>query len=106
MSPVPEPNESLIEQLKSGGGTAFLVAASGMAARIMLSAKKVSWWKALRHVMAAGITGFFVGKVLQSIDMADGLRMACVAISGASATEVIEFAVRWARGQMDKQSKE
>jgi hypothetical protein len=106
MSPVPEPNESIFEQLKNGGGTAFFVAASGMAARIMLSAKKVSWWKAFRHVLAAGITGFFVGKVLQSMDMADGLCMACVAISGASATEIVEFAVRIARERMDKVSKE
>lgn len=107
MSPLPPPpDESIIEQMKNGGLMAFFVAAAGMAARILLSAKKVSWWRAFRHVFAAGITGFFVGKVLQNIDMADGLRMACVAISGASATEVIEFSVRWARGQMDKASKE
>jgi hypothetical protein len=102
MSPVPEPNESFFEQLKNGGGTAFLVAASGMAARILLSAKKVSWWKALRHVLAAGITGVVVGKVLQQVEMTDGLRMACVAISGATADRIIDFAMLYVSERLSK----
>ena len=94
----------LIEQLKAGGFTAVLIGMAGMVARILLSNEEgMTVGKAARHVGAAGIVAWLVGQGLQDAAMSDGLKTACLGISGATATHIVDFAIAWvkAKGQAE-----
>lgn len=101
MSPPPtDPDSSrdIIQNLKEGGFTASLIGIAGMIARLLLSDGRTSLGGAIRHVLAAGIVAYFVDQGLQDQNMARGLKVACVGISGATATEIVEWAVRAVKG--------
>ncbi len=95
---------SLIEQLKTGGFTAVLIGMAGMVARLLLSTEPgMTWGKAARHVMAAGIVAWMVDQGLREVAMAQGLKTACLGIAGATATHILDFVIAWvkARGQAE-----
>lgn len=95
---------SLIEQLKTGGFTAVLIGMAGMVARLLLSTEPgMTWGKAARHVMAAGIVAWMVDQGLQDVSMSQGLKTASLGISGATATHIVDFAIAWvkAKGQAE-----
>lgn len=98
--PVPDPESSrdLFQTFKEGGFTASLIGIAGMIARLLLADGRTSLGGAIRHVLAAGIVAYFVDQGLQSQPMARGLKVACVGISGATATEIVEWAVRAIKG--------
>ena len=100
----------LIEQLKEGGFTAILIGMAGMVARLLLSNEQgMTWGKALRHVLAAGIVAWLVSQGLKEVAMAEGLKTASLGVAGATATHIVDFAVDWvkARGkaEVDKLTK-
>ena len=100
----PAQGASLIEQLKAGGFTAVLIGMAGMVARILLSNDQtMTWGKAARHVLAAGIVAWLVSQGLQEVAMAEGLKTACLGIAGATATHIVDFAIEWvkAKGQSE-----
>jgi hypothetical protein len=106
MTPTDDPAQgaSLIEQLKAGGFTAVLIGMAGMVARILLSNDQtMTWGKAARHVLAAGIVAWLVSQGLQEVAMAEGLKTACLGIAGATATHIVDFAIEWvkAKGQSE-----
>lgn len=106
MRPPDDPTQgaSLIEQLKAGGFTAVLIGMAGMVARILLSNDQtMTWGKAARHVLAAGIVAWLVSQGLQEVAMAEGLKTACLGIAGATATHIVDFVIEWvkAKGQSE-----
>jgi len=95
---------SLIEQIKQGGFTAVLIGMAGMVARLLLSNEQgMTWGKALRHVLAAGIVAWLVDQGLTDVSMASGLKTASLGVAGATATHIVDFAVDWvkARGKAE-----
>ena len=112
MKPPDEAAQGLgfIEQLKEGGFTAVLIGMAGMVARLLLSNEQgMTWGKALRHVLAAGIVAWLVSQGLKEVAMAEGLKTASLGVAGATATHIVDFAVDWvkARGkaEVDKLTK-
>ena len=105
MSAAPVDNEDIakgndvIMALKNGGFTATLIGAAGMVAKILLSEERVPWPKALCHIGGAGIVAFMVGQVLETTSMAPGLRMAALGVSGAAATQIIDFVLKWVKAK-------
>jgi hypothetical protein len=104
MSPPPpapdvESSKDIAQALKEGGFTASLIGVAGMVARLLLSEGKTSLGGAIRHVLAAGIVACLVDQGLQEQEMARGLKVACVGISGATATEIVEFVIKWAKAK-------
>lgn len=100
----------LMEQLKQGGLTAILIGMAGMVARLLLSNEQgMTWGKAARHVLAAGIVAWLVNQGLKEVAMAEGLKTASLGVAGATATHIVDFAVDWvkARGkaEVDKLTK-
>ena len=106
-SPDHESSKGIFEILKEGGFTASLIGIAGMVARLLLSEGKTTIGGAIRHVLAAGIVAYLVDQVIQDHLMSRGLKVACVGISGATATEIVEFAVKWVkrRGASELNSK-
>lgn len=95
---------TLIEQLKAGGFTAVLIGMSGMVAKILLSNdESMSWGKAARHVAAAGIVAWLVNQGLKEVNMASGLKDACLGVAGATAVHIVDFVIAWvkAKGQSE-----
>lgn len=77
---------------------------AGMVAKLLLSTdEKMTWGKAARHVLAAGIVAWLVDQGLRDVAMAQGLKTACLGVAGASAVHIVDFAVEWvkARGQAE-----
>jgi len=105
MSPPPpaapdaESSKDIVQTLKEGGFTASLIGVAGMVARLLLADGKTSFGGAVRHVLAAGIVAYLVDQGLQEQSMARGLKVACVGISGATATEIVEFVIKWAKAK-------
>jgi len=102
MKPIDEtqPGIDVMASMRNGGFTAMMIGAAGMVARILLSGDgSMTIGKAIRHVLAAGITAYLVGQGLDSTSMANGLKMACLGVSGAAATEIVEYAVRWIKAK-------
>jgi hypothetical protein len=93
--------------MNEGGITAILIGVAGMVARLLLSDGKTSFGGAVRHVLAAGIVAYFVDQIIQDHIMSRGLKVACVGISGATATEIVEFTIKWVkkRGSQELNSK-
>jgi hypothetical protein len=92
------PGEQLSDTIRSGI-IATTLGMMGMSAKLLLSDEKVGWGKAIRHTLAAGVTAFFVGQALVNVEISSGMKMALLGISGASATELIDFAIRWVKAK-------
>ena len=93
-----------MDQLRQGGFTAAIIGMAGMVAKILLSNDEtMTWGKALRHVLAAGIVAWLVSQGLKEVSMAEGLKTASLGVSGAAATHIVDFAIEWikARGKSE-----
>lgn len=77
---------------------------AGMVAKLLLSDdKSMTWGKAARHVLAAGIVAWMVDQGLAEVAMAKGLKTACLGIAGAAAVHIVDYAIAWvkAKGQAE-----
>ena len=92
------PADQLSDTVRSGI-IATTLGMLGMSAKLLLSDEKVGWGKAIRHTLAAGVTAFIVGQALVDVQISSGIKMALLGISGASATEIIDFAIRWVKAK-------
>jgi|APGre2960657404_1045060.scaffolds.fasta_scaffold01485_11 hypothetical protein len=102
MKPVEEATGSvtLLDHLRQGGFTAAVIGMAGMVAKILLSNDEtMTWGKAARHVLAAGIVAWLVSQGLKEVSMAEGLKTACLGVSGAAATHVVDFAIEWVKAK-------
>jgi hypothetical protein len=102
MKPIEEASESVtfLEQLKNGGFTAAVIGMAGMVAKILLSNDEtMTWGKAARHVLAAGIVAWLVSQGLKEVAMAEGLKTAALGVSGAAATHIVDFAIEWVKAK-------
>jgi hypothetical protein len=90
----------LMQQLREGGFTAVLIGMAGMIARLLLSTEEgMTWGKAARHTMAAGIVAWLVNEGLKEVSMAEGLKTASLGIAGATATHIVDFAIEWVKAR-------
>jgi hypothetical protein len=95
---------TILDHLRQGGFTAAIIGMAGMVAKILLSTdEKMTWGKAARHTMAAGIVAWLVDQGLREVAMAQGLKTACLGVAGASAVHLVDFAIEWvkARGKAE-----
>jgi hypothetical protein len=102
MKPLEEAVEGapLMQQLREGGFTAALIGMAGMVARLLLSNEEgMTWGKAARHVLAAGIVAWLVNEGLREVSMAEGLRTASIGVAGATATHIVDFAIEWVKAK-------
>lgn len=91
---------TVVDHIKSGGFTAALIGMAGMVARLLLSNEPgMTWGKAARHVLAAGIVAWLADQALSEIAMAKGLKTACIGVSGATATHIVDFAIEWVKAK-------
>lgn len=95
---------TILDHLRQGGFTAAIIGMAGMVAKILLSNDdNMTWGKAARHTLAAGIVAWLVNQGLKEVAMAEGLKTACLGIAGAAATHIVDFAIEWvkARGKAE-----
>lgn len=89
----------VMDKLRHGGFTAMVIAMAGMVARILLSKEPISLGRAIRFVLSSGIVGYFVWMAIEEMSMAQGLKIACIGISGAAAEHIVEYAIEWVRAK-------
>lgn len=102
MRPVEEAQggTTLLDHLRQSGFTAAIIGMAGMVAKILLSNDEtMTWGKALRHVLAAGIVAWMVSQGLKEVAMAEGLKTAALGVSGAAATHIVDFAIEWVKAK-------
>ena len=98
-----EPEDSIVDQLRNGGFMASVIGMAGMIARILLSEEQgMTWGKAARYVLAAGIVAWLVGQGLDDFEMSQGLKDACIGISGASATNIVDASISWLKKRLKR----
>ena len=91
---------TMLDHLRQGGFTAAIIGMAGMVAKILLSNDEtMTWGKALRHVLAAGIVAWLVSQGLKEVSMAEGLKTAALGVSGAAATHIVDFAIEWVKAK-------
>ena len=91
---------TLLDHLRQGGFTAAIIGMAGMVAKILLSNDDtMTWGKAARHVLAAGIVAWLVSQGLKEVAMAEGLKTAALGVSGAAATHIVDFAIEWVKAK-------
>ena len=87
---------AVASQLKSGGWIAALLGMAGMVARLLLRPEEgMTWIKAAQFVTVAAIGAIFADLALAEIKMAPTLKAATLGISGYSAPELFDIALRW-----------
>lgn len=90
----------LMQQLRQGGFTAALIGMAGMVAKLLLSTEPgMTWGKAARHVLAAGIVAWLVDQGLQEVAMSRGLKTACIGVAGAAAVHIVDYAIAWIKAK-------
>lgn len=95
-----EPEDSIMDQLRNGGFMASIIGMAGMIARLLLSNEPgMTWGKAARYVIAAGIVAWLVGQGLKDVEMSQGLKDACIGVAGASASQLVDFSVAWVKAK-------
>lgn len=102
MRPVDENSGSLtlLDHLRQGGFTAAVIGMAGMVAKLLLSTDQgMTWGKAARHTLAAGIVAWMVDQGLREVAMAQGLKTACLGVAGASAVHIVDFAIEWVKAK-------
>jgi hypothetical protein len=91
---------TILDHLRQGGFTAAIIGMAGMVAKILLSNDDtMTWGKAARHVLAAGIVAWLVDQGLSEVAMSQGLKTACLGVAGAAATHIVDFAIEWVKAK-------
>lgn len=91
---------TILDHLRQGGFTAAIIGMAGMVAKLLLSTEPgMTWGKAARHTLAAGIVAWLVDQGLREVAMAEGLKTACLGVAGASAVHIVDFAIEWVKAK-------
>jgi hypothetical protein len=88
--------QAIFDAFKSGGFLTGFVGAGGMIARLLLRPEEgMTIWKALRHTLAAFITGVSVWYAIRDMEISGQAKAGCYAISGMASPEILDGVLRW-----------
>jgi len=94
--------QAIFEAFKSGGFLTGFVGAGGMIARLLLRPEEgMTIWKALRHTLAAFITGVSVWYAIRDMEISGQAKAGCYAISGMASPEILDGVLRWIQAKAD-----
>lgn len=87
-------------QLAKDSIIASALGAAGMVSRILLSEEKLTLGWIIRRTLAAGLVSILVGFALQDHIQSMTMRFAAIGLAGASAPEVLDSAITYAKKRM------
>lgn len=87
-------------QLAKDSVIASALGAAGMVSRILLSDEKLTLGWIVRRTLAAAIVSVLVGFALQEHIQSMTMRFAAIGLAGASAPEVLDAAIAYAKKRM------
>ena len=87
-------------QLAKDSIIASALGSAGMVSRILLSEEKLTLAWIVRRTLAAGLVSILVGFALQDHIQSMTMRFAAIGLSGASAPEVLDAAIAYAKKRM------
>jgi len=106
MSPPPPPSPSNPEDYQAivkDSLIASVLGGGGMVARMLLSTEPLTFGWIVRRLIAASIIGVFAGFALQEHVSSLVMRFACIGLAGAAANEIMEGAIKWVNGKINKE---
>ncbi|CAB4139372.1 hypothetical protein UFOVP340_32 [uncultured Caudovirales phage] len=92
-------------QLAKDSVIASALGAAGMVSRILLSEEKLTLGWIVRRTLAASIVSVLVGFALQDQVQSLTMRFAAIGLAGASAPEVLDSAIAYAKKRMGAEVK-
>ena len=92
-------------QLAKDSVIASALGAAGMVSRILLSEEKLTLGWIVRRTLAAAIVSVLVGFALQEHIQSMTMRFAAIGLAGASAPEVLDAAIAYAKKRMSAEVK-
>lgn len=87
-------------QLAKDSIIASALGSAGMVSRILLSQEKLTLGWIVRRTLAAGLVSILVGFALQEQIQSMTMRFAAIGLAGASAPEVLDSAIAYAKKRM------
>lgn len=94
--------QAIFDAFKSGGFLTGFVGAGGMIARLLLRPEEgMTIWKAIRHTLAAFITGVSVWYAIRDMEISGQAKAGCYAISGMASPEILDGVLRWIQAKAD-----
>ena len=88
--------QTIFEAFRSDGWLTGIVGAGGMIARLLLRQEDgMTLGKAIRHTLAAFITGVSIWYAIRDLDISGAYKAGCYAISGMAAPEILDATLRW-----------
>jgi hypothetical protein len=108
MSPPPPPaptNPEDYQAIVKDSLIASVLGAGGMVARMLLSSEPLTFGWIARRLIAASLIGIFAGFALQEYVTSLVMRFACIGLAGAAANEIMEGAIKWLKGRINKETQ-
>ncbi|CAB5238159.1 hypothetical protein UFOVP144_8 [uncultured Caudovirales phage] len=99
MSPTPPPSNEEYASLIKDGTIAAALGAAGMVSRMLLSPEPLTLGWIVRRLLASGLVSIFAGFALQDHITSLSLRYACIGLAGASAPELLDAGIAWAKNK-------
>ena len=106
MSPPPAPSPNSPEDYQTIVKDSLISSVLGsgaMVSRMLLSTEPVSLGWVVRRTLAAAIVAVFAGFALQEHISSLVMRFACIGLAGAAAPEVMDGAIKWAKGKINNE---
>lgn len=98
--------KSLLESFLDNSILNATIGAIGMSCRLLLSkSKDMNVWKAVRHILAAMGTGILAGHSVGAFIDNESAKFAAVSVAGCAAPEVLDAAIEYTKGQLEKFKK-
>lgn len=92
----PEDVQTILEAFRTDGWLTGVIGAGGMITRLLLRQEPgMTYWKAIRHTLAAFITGVSIWYGIRDLDISGAYKAGCYAICGMAAPEILDATLRW-----------
>ena len=104
MSPTPPPSNEEYASLLKDSTIASALGAAGMVSRMLLSPEPLTFGWIARRLLASGLVSIFAGFALQDHITSLSLRYACIGLAGASAPELLDAAIAWAKNKANAEA--